>query len=59
MSNSLDQDHDRHFVGPDLSSNCFQRLFADDKSFKHFILEQNKKMFENLECLLYEVFRSI
>ena len=43
MSNSLDRDQDRQFVGPDLSPNCLQSLFAGDKSFKHFILEQNKK----------------
>ena len=32
MSNSLDPDQDRHFVGPDLDPNCLQRLSADDKS---------------------------
>ena len=26
MSNSLDLDQDRHFVGPDLGPNCLQRL---------------------------------
>ena len=30
MSNSLDQDQVRHFVGPDLGPNCLQRLSADD-----------------------------
>ena len=30
MSNSLDPDQDGHFVGPDLSPNCLQRLSADD-----------------------------
>ena len=30
--NSLDSDHARHFVGPDLGPNCLQRLSADDKS---------------------------
>ena len=30
MSNSLDQDQARHFVGPDLSPNCLQRLSAED-----------------------------
>ena len=29
-STSLDTDRDRHFVGPDLSSNCLQSLSADD-----------------------------
>ena len=28
----LDPDKARHFVGPDLSSNCLQRLSADDIS---------------------------
>ena len=32
MPNGLDQDQDRHSVGPDLGSNCLQRLSADDKS---------------------------
>ena len=30
MSNSLDQDQVRHFVGPDLGPNCLQRLSADN-----------------------------
>ena len=30
-SNSLDSDQDRHFVGPDLGTNCLQRLSADEK----------------------------
>ena len=30
--NSLDPDKDRHFVGPDLGPNCWQRLSVDDKS---------------------------
>ena len=28
MSNSLDPDQDRHFVGPDLDQSCLQRLSA-------------------------------
>ena len=32
VSNSLDPDQARHFVGPDLGSNCLLRLSADDKS---------------------------
>ena len=31
MSDSLDPDHDRHIVGPDLDPNCLQRSSADDK----------------------------
>ena len=32
VSNSLDSDQARHFVGPDLGPNCLQRLLADDNS---------------------------
>ena len=32
VSNGLDPDQDRHSVGPDLGSNCLQRLSADNKS---------------------------
>ena len=32
VSSSLDQDHARRFVVPDLGPNCLQRLSADDTS---------------------------
>ena len=32
VSNSMDPDLARHFIGPDLGSNCLQRLSADNKS---------------------------
>ena len=32
VSNSLDPDQARHFVGPDLGLNCLQRSSADDTS---------------------------
>ena len=32
VSNSLNPDQTRHFVGPDLGSNCLERLSAVDKS---------------------------
>ena len=32
VSNSLDPDQTRHFVGPDLGPNCLQMLSADDTS---------------------------
>ena len=32
MSNGLDLDQDRPFVGPVLGPNCLQRLSADNKS---------------------------
>ena len=31
VSNSLDPDQARHYVGPGLGTNCLQRLSADDK----------------------------
>ena len=31
VSNGLDTDHNRHFVGSDLNPNCLQKLSADDK----------------------------
>ena len=34
VSNSLDPDQARHFVGPDLGPNCLQKLTADDTSRK-------------------------
>ena len=34
MSNSLDPDQARHFVGPDLGPNCLQRLSADDTNLQ-------------------------
>ena len=32
LSNSLDSDQARHYVGPDLGPNCLQKLSADDTS---------------------------
>ena len=32
VSNNLDPDQARHFVGPDLGPNCLQRLSADTTS---------------------------
>ena len=34
VSNSLDPDQARHFVGPDLGPNCLQRPSTDDTSRK-------------------------
>ena len=36
MSNSLDPDQARHFVGTDLGPNCLQSLSADDTSRQRF-----------------------
>ena len=33
MSNKLDPDQDQRSVGPDLDSNCLQRLLTEDKSY--------------------------
>ena len=38
VSNSLDPDQARPSVGPDLDSNCLQRLSADDTSRQSFKL---------------------
>ena len=39
MSNSLDPDQARHFVGPDLDPNCLERLSANDTSRERVNLE--------------------
>ena len=38
LSNTLDSDQARHFVGLDLGSNCLQRLSADDTKSLRVIL---------------------
>ena len=52
----LDPDQARHFVGPDLGSNCLQILSADDtgrKRFKHYsILEPIIIIFSQISYLL-------
>ena len=60
MSNSLDPDQARHFVGSDLDPTCLQRLSADGKSplarEELKLLTFNKKKipqknsFRNTEC---------
>ena len=46
VSNSLDLDQDQHSVGPDLDSNCLQRLSADDTGRQrvNFILIRQMKL---------------
>ena len=34
VPNGLDPDQELHFVGPDLSPNCLQRLSAEDESHR-------------------------
>ena len=50
VSNSLDPDQARHFVRPDLGSNCLQRLSADDTrrniGFKCFITKYIKQSYQ-------------
>ena len=48
MSNSLDPGHDRSTGGPDLGSNCLQRLPADDKKCCSETVEELFGM-----CVLY------
>ena len=45
VSNSLDPDQDRHYVRPDLSPNCLQRLSAGNKSHSYLqrVLKNLKK----------------
>ena len=41
MSNNLDPDQARHFVGPDLGPNCLQLISADNKvHYNSFKLDQ-------------------
>ena len=48
MSNSLDPDQDRHFVGPDLGPNCLQRLSADDPSKQRVKVDPRQTVKVNL-----------
>ena len=41
VSNSLDPDKDRRYVGPDLGPNCLQRLLADNKSKERVNVQVN------------------
>ena len=47
MSNSLDPDHTRHFVGPDLCPNCLQRFSADDR-FGYFDKVYQARLLERM-----------
>ena len=52
VSNSLDPDQARHFVGPDLGPNCLQRLSAAATSWDVFFfseLSTNKSFVFNLD----------
>ena len=47
VSNGLDPDQDRRYVGPDLGPNCLQRLSADDRTLA-------KKEFRSYQCQDYK-----
>ena len=56
VSNGLDPDQDRRFVGPDLDPYCLQRLSADDKvaaskerAMKLYFLDQ--QLFHDLKII--------
>ena len=51
MSNSLDPDQDRHFVGPDLGLNCLQKLSADDTSRQRVVMTSNDHLVNVNEIL--------
>ena len=48
VSNSLDPDQARHFVGPDLGPNCLQWLSADDTSRLDILVTDSSIIFQ--EC---------
>ena len=49
MSNGLDPDQARHFVGPGLGPNCLQRLMADDKIHRLKVLNR----FDTLKIIFW------
>ena len=52
MSNSLDPDQARHFVGPDLGPNCLHRLSADGTSRQRVhTLELRHEISNKVVCL--------
>ena len=56
MSNSLDRDQARHFVGPDQGPNCLLRLTADDTSrqrvnFRYILYEPLTE--KNVNCFAH------
>ena len=58
MSNSLDPDQARRFVGPDLGPNCLPKLSAEDTG-----IQRVKPYFEDLLCTFslkswFEYFKS-
>ena len=59
MSNSLDSDQAKHFVGPDLGPSCLQKLSADDTRMQRVIslCEQHIKQNQLREISLYPLMK--
>ena len=53
VSNSLDPDQARHFVGPDLDPNCLQMLSADDTSRQRVKPGTNREVIPVKKSFLY------
>ena len=54
MSNSLDPDQARRFVGPDLGPNCLPRLSADDTGRPRVNMNNSHLFFEDLFSLAFK-----
>ena len=52
-SNGLDLDQDRRCVGPDLDSNCLQRLSVDEQKSPPAGKEFNEPVHESLGLIAY------
>ena len=50
MSNSLDPDQARRFVGPDLGPNCLPRLSADDTGRQRVKTLQTNSTVQGFHC---------
>ena len=51
VSNSLDPDQNRHFVGPDLDANCLQTLSADDTSKQSYQMSIDMRLPKMWLCI--------
>ena len=52
VSNSLDPDNARHFVGPDLGPNCLQMLSADNTG--RYRVNAKAPLFNMYTCILVD-----
>ena len=48
MSNSLDPDQARQFVGPDLGPNCLPRLSADDTGIQRVKVQPDLRLLPSI-----------